>query len=169
MSDRRVTDCQERESLTGSQIRGLWLYCRKNLLRSAMAIEYEIESKNVDLDLWALSVTMSERRVTNMSRERESLTGSQSQIRGLWLYCRKNLLLRLDQERMSTKCMEGVRTRHSTIGQTALCLHLPSLPTAASLCVDVTCRPTVPAGPIMSSPYWRLPSLTSSLPCRRWA
>ena len=36
-----------------------------------MAIEYEIESKNVDLDLWALSVTMSERRVTNLSRERK--------------------------------------------------------------------------------------------------
>ena len=57
--------------MIGSQIRGLWLYCRKNLLRSAMAIEYEIESKNVDLDLWALSVTMSERRVTNISRERK--------------------------------------------------------------------------------------------------
>ena len=38
-------------------------------------------------------------------QERESLTGFQ--IRGLWLYCRKNLLRRLDQERMSTKCMEG--------------------------------------------------------------
>ena len=64
----------------------------------------------------------------------------------------QNLLRRLDQERVSTKCTKGVRTWHSSIGQTALCLHLPSLPTAASLCVDVTCRPTVPAGPIMSSP-----------------
>ena len=36
-----------------------------------MAIEHEIESKNEDLDLWAVSVTMSERRVTDMSRERK--------------------------------------------------------------------------------------------------
>ena len=42
-----------------------------------MAIKYEIESKNADLDLSALSVTMSERRVTStrrvtdMSRERK--------------------------------------------------------------------------------------------------
>ena len=36
-----------------------------------MAIEYEIESKNEDLDLQALSVTISERRVTDMSRERK--------------------------------------------------------------------------------------------------
>ena len=63
------------------------------------------------------------------------MTGSQ--IRGLWLSCKKNLLRKLDQERVSTKTMEGVGTRHSTIGQTALCLHLPSLPTC--LCVDVTC------------------------------
>ena len=32
MSETRVTDHgQERESLTGSQIPGLWLYCRKDL------------------------------------------------------------------------------------------------------------------------------------------
>ena len=37
-----------------------------------------------------------------------------------------------------------------------------SLPTDAYL-VDVTCKPTEPAGPIMSSPYWRLPSLPSPL------
>ena len=65
----------------------------------------------------------------------------------------QNLLRRLDQEHVSTKCTKWVRTGHSTIGQTALWLNLPSLPTAASLCVDVTCGPTEPAGPsIMSSP-----------------
>ena len=38
-----------------------------------MAIEYEIENKNEDLDLKAVSVTKSERirRVTDMSRERK--------------------------------------------------------------------------------------------------
>ena len=35
-----------------------------------MVIEYEIESKKEDLDLYGLSVTMSERRVTDMSREK---------------------------------------------------------------------------------------------------
>ena len=37
----------------------------------AMAIEYNIESENEDLNLYALSITMSERRVTDMSRERK--------------------------------------------------------------------------------------------------
>ena len=45
-----------------SNPRPMAFYCRKNLLRNAMAIECEIESKNADLDLKALSVTMSERR-----------------------------------------------------------------------------------------------------------
>ena len=36
-----------------------------------MAIEYNIESENEDLNLYALSITMSERRVTDMSRERK--------------------------------------------------------------------------------------------------
>ena len=58
-----------------------------------MAIEYEIESKNKDLDLKVLSVTASETRVT-YGQERESLTGSQ--ILGVWLYCRKDLLRKLD-------------------------------------------------------------------------
>ena len=77
---------------------------------------------------------MSETRVTDMFK-RESLTGSQ--ILGLCLYCRKDLLRRLVLERISTKCMEGVgktlSRMHLTSGQTALCLHLISLPTVASL------------------------------------
>ena len=34
-----------------SNPRPMAFYCRTNLLLSAMAIEYEIESKNADLDL----------------------------------------------------------------------------------------------------------------------
>ena len=47
--------------------------------------------------------------------------------------------------------------RHSTIGQTALCLHLWLPPH----CCLFTCRPTMPAGPIISRPYWRLSPLPS--------
>ena len=63
--------------------------------------------------------------------------------------------------------MEGVGKtlshRHSTNGQTALCLHLWLQPHCCLALVDVTYKPTVPAGPIMSSLYWRLPSLPSPL------
>ena len=94
---------------------------------------------------------MSERRVTDMSRERKLDWLSNTRPMG---FTAERIFWVDKIKSASTNCMEGVGTRHSTIGQTALCLHLPSLPTAASLCVDVTCRPTVPAGPIMSSPYY---------------
>ena len=72
MSERRGTDMSRERKLDWlSNPRPMAFYCRKNLLRSAMAIEYEIKSKNADLDLKALSVTMSERGVTDMSRERK--------------------------------------------------------------------------------------------------
>ena len=50
MSERRVTDMSRERKLDWlSNPRPMALL--QNLLRSAMAIEYEIESKNADLDL----------------------------------------------------------------------------------------------------------------------
>ena len=56
-----------------------------------MAIEYEIESENEDLDLWFCRSQWANKSNTKWyGQERESLTGSQ--ILGLGLYCRKDLL-----------------------------------------------------------------------------
>ena len=92
-----------------------------------MAIENESKI-NEDLGLCSVCVRhMIETRVA-MSRERKLDWFSKA---------RPMVLLHKNRSRVytSTKCRQGWGTtqRHSTIGQTALCLHLPSLPTAASL------------------------------------
>ena len=54
----------------------------------AMAIAYEIESKNKDLDLKVLSVTMRETRVTDMVKREKARLALKSWT--YWLYYRKN-------------------------------------------------------------------------------
>ena len=99
----------------------------------AMAIENE--SKNEDLDLY--SVSHNDRDKGGTVKREEARLGSENL--GLWCYYTKNLLRRLDQERtcLLNAGKDGGKThRHSTIGQTVLCLHLPSplLPLSIACC-----------------------------------